>query len=228
MLECILYKGADKMQIKRIIDISRIIHPGMTFWPYDGGFKITRQMTMKEGSHCNLSSIFFGMHTGTHVDAPYHFIDDAKNISALDLSKFIGLVKVIEIKTGKDIEKTDLQDNKIEKDDIVFFKTTNSDIGQDEPFFENYVAITLSAAEYLAEIGIKTVGIDYLSVEKYNSKKHDVHLALLSKEIGIVEGLYLKDVNPGTYFFSALPLYIDDVEGTPTRAVLIEFDSKFI
>lgn len=213
------------MKIKKIIDVSRKIHAKIAFWPDDGGFVITRQMLIKEGSHCNLSSIFFGMHTGTHVDAPYHFLDNAKNVSELDLSKFIGFVKVIEINTGKHIEKEDIKDLGIKKGDVVFFKTSNSNIKQDKPFYKDYVAIGLSAAEYLAKIGIKTVGIDYFSVEEYKSKNHKVHLTLLSKEIGVIEGLYLKDVIPGNYFFSALPLNIEDVEGTPIRAVLIEFET---
>ncbi len=212
------------MQIKKIVDVTRKINPGMTVWPNDNKIIITRDEAIKDGHHCNLSSISFGLHTGTHMDSPYHFIEDGKNVFSVDLSRFVGFVKVFEIKTGRNITRDDIKDLGIVKGDTVFFKTTNSDIDEALPFSKDFIAIDETAAWFLANTGIKSIGMDYLSVEAYKTGEHDVHMILLSHEIGIIEGLNLKDAEPGTYFFSALPLRIEDVEGSPVRAVLIEFE----
>lgn len=213
------------MQIKRIIDISGTIKPGMALWPNDGGLKITRQSLISEGGQCNLSSISFGLHIGTHIDAPFHFYDEGKDIASLDLSRFIGFVKVFDLGNVNNICRSDIEKLGIEKGDTVFFKTSNSYIDTELPFTDNYIALDVSAAWYLSNTGVKCVGVDYLSIDEYNKGHHDVHMVLLSKEIGIIEGLNLRDVDPGTYFFSALPLKIENADGSPTRAVLIEFDS---
>ncbi len=210
------------MKIKRIIDISRKIYPKMTVWPGDGGPDITSDALIEKGDVCNLSSIRMGVHTGTHVDAPLHFIDGGKDIGSLDISRFIGYVKVFEIKDKKSISVENIKDLDINKGDAIFFKTQNSQIPEEDEFNTDYVYFDKTAAELLVEIGIKTIGIDYFSVDGYGLGEHPVHMFLLSHEIGVIEGLCLKDVDEGRYLYSCLPLRIEGVDGSPVRAVLLE------
>lgn len=212
------------MKIKRIIDISRRIHPQMPIWPGDKGVDIKRVASIRDGAVCNLSAIDMGLHTGTHVDAPFHFIDGGIDIGSLDLSRFIGMVKVFELDVDRSISYESIKNLPIEKDDIVFFKTANSNIDDQNSFITDFIHIDASAAKYLADTGIKAVGVDYQSVDGFNSESHPVHKILLRKGIGIMEGLYLKDVKAGEYFFSCLPLRIEGVDGSPARAVLLEME----
>lgn len=211
------------MKTGRIIDVTRSIHEGMTVWPGDDGVKINRVASIPDGDVCNLSSISIGVHTGTHVDAPLHFIDRGRDISSLDLSRFIGLAKVFEVDAPQCITRSHIEHLPIQRGDIVLFKTSNS-LLPEERFFTDFVYLDASAADFLVEKGVRTVGIDYFSVDRFEASGHPVHHRLLSGEMGIIEGLRLKDVREGTYFLSCLPLRIEGVDGSPVRAVLLEIE----
>ncbi|RCX21002.1 kynurenine formamidase [Anaerobacterium chartisolvens] len=215
------------MKIKKIIDVSRRIYPGMAVWPGDSPVEIEINSSIEKGDACNVSSIKMGLHTGTHIDAPFHFINGGKRISSLNLSHYIGTVKVFDLKVQGFIDKSSISPLPIFEGDTVFLKTRNSLLHQTEPFCKDFIYIEESAAAYLAEKKIKTLGVDYLSIDGYSSSGylsdgHPAHHLLLSNEIGIIEGLYLKDVQEGEYFFSCLPLSIEDADGSPVRAVLFE------
>ncbi len=210
------------MEIKRIIDVSRKIYPGMTVWPGDGVPEIIKESLIKKGDICNLSTIRMGVHNGTHVDAPLHFIDGAEDAGRLDLSDYIGFVNVFELGTEKCIAADDLRNLQINKGDIVFFKTLNSLIPEDEVFRKDFIYFDKSAAELLIQKGIRTIGVDYFSVDGFGPGDYSAHKLLLSHKIGIIEGLFLKEVKEGRYFFSCLPLRIEGVDGSPARAVLLE------
>ena len=212
------------MRIKRIIDVSRRIKTGMTVWPGDDGVTIELNSSIKMGDPCNVSSMHMGLHTGTHIDAPRHFLDGMEDIASLDLSKYIGYVKVFELNVSECITADDIKELYIEEGDAVFFKTSNSDISNVEEFRKDYIYIDKSASEFLVEKGVKTVGIDYLSIDGYYTEGYLSHYTLLSRGIGVIEGLYLKEVEPGKYFFSCLPLNIEGVDGSPARAVLLELE----
>ena len=212
------------MRVKRVIDISRRIYPGMTVWPGDRGVAINQESQIDQGAVCNVTSIHMGMHTGTHVDAPYHFINDGKDLGSLDLLKFIGMVKVFELKVEKCITRQMVEALPIDKGDAVFFKTSNSRSIETQLFSEDYIYLDAEAAAYLVEKGIRTIGVDALSIDAFDTAEYLAHKLFLSKEIGIIEGLNLKDVKQGTYFFSCLPLNIPGVDGSPARAVLLEFE----
>jgi len=210
------------MNFDKIIDVTRRVYPGMAVWPGDEGVIIETRSSMKKGDKCNVTSIKFGMHTGTHVDAPLHFVDGSTTVDALDLSKFIGYVKVFDLKVEKCITADDIRNLPINEGDMVFFKTPNSLIPDDGVFYRDFIYLDLSAAGYLVDRNVKTIGVDYLSVEKFNSPDSEVHKLLLSNKVGVIEGLYLKEVAEGEYFFSCLPLNVVGVEGSPARAVLVE------
>ncbi|KNY29273.1 cyclase family protein [Pseudobacteroides cellulosolvens] len=212
------------MKIKRVIDISRKIETGMAVWPGDSGIKIHLNSSIRRGDPCNVSSIDMGLHTGTHIDAPLHFFDGMEDISKLDLSMFIGYVRVFELNVSECIAEDDIKDLHIEEGDAVFFKTSNSEIPLTEQFKKDYVYIGKSACEFLIGRGVKTVGIDYLSIDGYFTEDYLSHYTLLSNGIGVIEGLYLKGIKPGKYFFSCLPLNIDGADGSPARAVLLEME----
>ncbi|MHA2296818.1 MAG: cyclase family protein [Candidatus Hodarchaeales archaeon] len=205
----------------RIIDISMEIKENMVFFPNDPEFKLKRVLKLPIDK-VNLSKVVMGVHTGTHIDAPLHFIDNAPDVTSIPLTKFYGPCSVLDltkINFGDGITDKHLSQFAINTDDIILFKTKNSKKDYRE-FRTNFVYLTMKGANYLIKRKVKAVGIDYLSISKYDDESQ-VHQVLLDNEIVIVEGLNLLDVEPGPYIFSGFPLKIADCEGAPTRAVLI-------
>lgn len=202
------------------IDISLTIQEEMLFWPNDPKFERQWVSRISEGKNANLSKISLGSHTGTHIDAPYHFLDRGKTLEDLDVSKFYGVCKVFEIKNPQKIMVEELKIFSIEKGDIILFKTRNSQFLRDKNFHEDYVGLSYEAAEYLVSKEIKSVGIDYLSIGPRGEEGKMVHRLLLGQEIGIIEGVNLLTVKEGRYFLVALPLKIRGNEGSPVRALL--------
>jgi arylformamidase len=212
------------MIIKSIIDISRKLYPEMMVFKGDNKLKINRGMSIKTGDIVNVSALEMSAHTGTHIDAPFHFFELGLDISSLDLSKFLTYAKVFELKVERCITDMDLSSLDIEEGDAVIFKTSNSYLSEEVPLSEKYIFLDISAAEYLVSKKIKTVGVDHLSIDATSSKDFPVHKLLLSNKIGVIEGLRLKEVKEGVYLLSALPLKLEGVDGSPTRAVLMEIE----
>jgi len=206
-----------------IYDISVPLHKKMPVWPGEPRVIIKQTSAIAEGDEANVSHLSLGAHTGTHVDAPLHFIADGVSLDKIPLDHFIGDAVVVEILnvdliTEKDIKKaTDLNFNS-----RVIFKTRNSQIwvqGENN-FQEDFVALSPDAAEYLVNMESKLVGIDYLSIAPY-SDSNPTHEVLLRAGIPILEGLDLSNISPGTYSLFCLPLNIIGVEGAPARAILV-------
>jgi len=206
------------------IDVSLLIHEDMLFWPNDPKFEREWVSEISKGRHVNLSKLTLGSHTGTHVDAPFHFIADGKTVELLDIRKFYGVAKVFEVKNDKKILLSEIKDFDIEENDIVLFKTKNSKLLLENRFHDDYVGLSLESAIYLAEKKIKTVGIDYLSIGPRGDEGREVHKVLLGNEIGIIEGLNLLNVKEGKYFIVALPLNIKGGEGSLVRAILFPIE----
>lgn len=210
------------MKDNNIIDITASITHDMTTWPGEDGVVYRIMQSIKRGDDYNVNKMIMGLHIGTHIDAPLHLIDDDMSIDQIALSHFIGEARVIFVDTKKCITAHDIMDKNITKDDIILFKTINSENPETEPFFEDYIYIDDEAAQFLVDKKIKTVGIDYMSVEDFYTENNETHKLLLSNRIGIIEGLNLKDVDEGVYFLSCLPLKIVGLEASPCRAVLIK------
>lgn len=204
----------------RIHDVTRLISEDMTVYKDRESKKIKRTVVADyEKADYYESRIDMDMHCGTHIDAPLHMIKGGDTIEKYDLSKFIGDCKVFDLTdVNEAIRKKDIENLDIQKDDIVIFKTKNS---FDEVYNPKFVYIEEDAALYLSEKGIKTVGIDAMSIER-DKKEHPSHKIILGANIGVIEDLYLKNVGQGQYFLSALPLNIRGSEASPIRAVLIE------
>ncbi|MBI5226479.1 cyclase family protein [Candidatus Micrarchaeota archaeon] len=167
-----------------------------------------------------VTRISFGAHTGTHVDAPMHFKLGAASLDDVPLSAFVGEALVVD--ATSDLPAVTLETLKKagpKKGDIVLFKTCNS---SENAWREDFVPLSVEAAEYLAKTGVKTVGVDGLSVDKFRSGNHPVHHAILDKGLAIIEGLRLGEVKAGRYFLVCLPLKLEGREAAPARAVLFE------
>lgn len=210
----------------RIYDISVPISPGETpVFPGDPGIEITSSLAIERGDAANVTALNFGAHTGTHVDAPAHFIEGAPQLQSLPLEPFAGEARVVEIEADAlAVEERHVTDETIAGATRVLFKTRNSSFWNDPRgrFREDFTYIAPAAARALVARGVRLVGFDYLSVEKFGSEGFETHLALLSNGVVIVEGLDLRAVEPGLYDLVCLPLKIaaGSGDGAPARAIL--------
>ncbi len=209
----------------KIYDVTVPISDRIPIYEGDPQVEIASSMRLAAGDAANVSKLCFGVHTGTHVDAPNHFIEGTKRVDELDIDKLVGPCRVVEIDmTDTAIEPSHLSD--LDGVQRVLFKTRNSAFWtQPETGFRtDFTYISPQAARVLAASDIKLVGIDYLSVEKFGSTDFATHIILLEKEIVILEGLDLRDVPPGEYELICLPLkYIGGTgDGAPARTILRE------
>jgi arylformamidase len=208
-----------------IYDVTVPISNELPTWPGDPSVQLTVWRSLSAGDSANVSMLNFGAHTGTHVDAPAHFIDGAAKIEALPLDVLIGPAQVIEVPDDLHVVNEEFViANCAPGATRVLFKTRNSAFwNESEPeFHTDFTHLDLNAAQRLVEQGIKLVGIDYLSIEKYDSPRHETHLALLSYDVVILEGLNLTDIPAGNYELICLPLRIRNSkgDGAPARVVL--------
>ena len=205
-----------------ILDVTVPITNSMPVWPGDPQVRLSPKSHLsRDKSHTvRLTAIEMGSHTGTHLDAPYHFVEGGRRLHEIPLEQLTGRVAVINLPGVRSIGRKDLEDLKWDGIERVLFKTENSKHWQDGKFYEDFVYLEPDAAEFLAGRGVRLVGIDYLSIDKFKSEKHPTHFALLTKNIVILEGLDLSKVSPGEYTLFALPLNLQDADGAPTRVIL--------
>ncbi|HET9529064.1 MAG TPA: cyclase family protein [Blastocatellia bacterium] len=204
----------------KIYDVTVPISKDLVIYPGDPPVKIERKSVInKDGAKSNLSRYSFGSHTGTHIDPPAHFIEGGVTVDRLPLELLIGRARVVEV-TASRIDEAVLEEFDFTADVRVLFKTRNSYLWGRKEFVEDFVHITPGAARYLVNEGIKVVGIDYLSVEKYGAEEPETHLTLLGGGALIIEGLDLREVEPGDYEMICLPLKVKDGDGAPARVVL--------
>ena len=209
----------------KIHDISMPIHEGMPV--YRGrAEKQPRHILDKQmpTDSINESSIHMNLHTGTHLDSPRHMMAEGWTMEDMPLDRLITRCKLFDLShVAEAITREDLVGLDIQPGDFVLLKSQNSEgrVGDSD-----FVYIRKDAAAYLAEKGIRGIGTDALGVER-DQPGHPSHLAFLEQGIIILEGLALKDVQPGEYLLIALPLSIRGAEGAPARAVLLE-DLSFL
>jgi arylformamidase len=212
--------------VRRIIDISTPVVNGGLVYPGNPEIAITPQQSIAQGASANVSSVFFGSHTGTHVDSARHFFDDGETVDLLPLDRLIGRATVLEFAEDvMQIGAKELDGQPLAGARRVLLKTRNSALLEQAEFTRNYTFLAPDGAELLAEQGVELVGIDYLSIEQFRSGHHRTHRTLLERRIAIVEGLQLGGVAPGVYDFICLPLRLAGMDGAPARAVLLEIDA---
>ncbi|MDP3090591.1 MAG: cyclase family protein [Nitrospira sp.] len=203
------------------IDITVPLRDGMVRWPDNPPVRVTRVQDLDRGDDCNLTEVSFGVHTGTHMDAPLHFIRTGQGMEAMPIEAAMGPARVIEIEDRELIKPDELRLHRIRQGERVLFKTRNSSrCWQTDTFCKDFVSISEEAAFWLAERRVRTVGIDYLSVAGYGSDTVAIHRALLEAGIWIIEGLNLSCVRAGSYELLCLPIKIARSDGAPARALV--------
>lgn len=215
-----------------LYDISVAIAPGRTpVYPGDPGIEFESWAAMRRGDAANVTMLHMGAHTGTHVDAPAHFIEGAPGVTELRLDTLLGEAHVVEV--GGDVRAVGAE--QVERlvpagARRVLFKTRNSEFWADDAarFREDFTYLAPDAARALVERGARLVGIDYLSVERFGSEDFETHTTLLSRGVVVLEGLDLRAVSPGAYELLCLPLKLagGDGDGAPARAVLRALESE--
>ena len=207
-----------------IIDITAPVSPESVMWP--GDEPPSRKFTSHtdRGDPSTVSRWELSAHTGTHADARMHFIPGGWTMESLELSRCVGPCRVVDLTHLEGhVSRNDLEAAEVAGTTRLLLKTRNSEQGllDREGFVEDYVAISLEAAQYLVEIGVEMVGVDYLSVEPFEDKEFNTHHALLGADVVVFEGLVLAGVEPGEYFLACLPLKLAGSDGSPVRAILM-------
>jgi arylformamidase len=206
-----------------IFDVSVPVSDRMPTWPGDPAMSRTLALSLAKGDPANVSKLDMGAHTGTHVDAPLHFVEGMYGVDQLPIEGLIGPCLVVAADPpGHDLRPEDLPDTDHTR---ILFKTRNSQrwaAGSTE-FDKEFVAVGLDLARRLIERGVRTVGVDYLSVESFHAAEgHPVHTTLLKARLVVIEGLDLSRVEPGEYELFCLPLKLVGSDGAPARTVLIK------
>lgn len=203
------------------IDVSVPLRTGMVHWPDNPSVRIERMQDMERGDSANVSVLSLGSHTGTHMDAPLHFVRTGLGLDEMPLSAVIGPARVVEIQDPESIKEQELVAHHIHRDERILFKTRNSTrCWQTDEFLEDFVYISQEAARYLVACGIQTVGVDYLSVGGFKTDGPETHHVLLESGVWIIEGLNLAGLVPGPYDLICLPLRVERSDGAPARAIL--------
>jgi len=198
-----------------MIDITRTLGPDTVGFPGDADFSISQKRT-----DCfTLSEISMGSHSGTHIDAPRHYFDEGESIDAIPIARFFLAAEVVAIKSRVAVTVAELADCSPEPGVAILFKTANSNLSR-ERFHKDFVYIDPDVARWLLERKVPLVGIDYLSVERYDDADFPVHRMLLGAGVLILEDIDLSLVTPGRYQLVCLPLKIAHADGAPCRAVL--------
>ena len=211
-----------------IYDVSVELSVDTPTYPGDPNIEISQVLSLADGDAANVSRIHFGAHSGTHVDAPAHFIAGGARVDSLSLDTLIGEVEVVEVPASiNTIGGQFITENCTSGVPRVLFKTRNSNFWDNNTGFRSdYTSIDSSAARELVKLGVKLVGIDYLSIEKFGSDSYETHHILLSEGVVIVEGLDLRRVSAGRYELICLPIRLTGGtgDGAPARVVLRTID----
>jgi arylformamidase len=207
-------------RVPKLLDVSVPLTEGIPAYPGNPAFEFQPIKRIADGGSSNVSRLVMGTHTGTHIDAPKHFIDVGIGVDELPLDLLIGRTRVVEIPKRGPITADDLAAAGLREDIRVLLKTPNSSLWNSGTFHEDYAHVASSGARYLVEQGVKVVGIDYLSIEQFKSSGAPAHRTLLSNGVIIIEGLNLSDAEPGMYEMYCLPLRVTGGDGAPARVVL--------
>jgi arylformamidase len=208
------------------LDISRPLRSGIACWPGSREFGIHVERAISDGSESNVSALEMDVHTGTHVDAPLHFLDGGASVGEVGLTPFVGPAYVLDIQDAERIDRRALTAADVPRSTTrLLLRTSNStdDAFVEGPFREDFAALTLDAAEWAVERRFQLVGIDYLSIQRYGDP-YDTHRVLLGAGVCILEGLDLRAAAEGAYMLVCLPLRLTEAEAAPARAILFPED----
>lgn len=207
----------------RLYDISVGVSPEIPVWPGDPPVVLERVMSMENGDEANISRIQSGVHVGTHIDAPIHFVEGGATVDTIPLKSLLGRAYVVDLRKADVLDAAALESARIPpRTRRLLFKTRNSElwISGESSFQKDFVAVDVSGAEWLVKKGVKLVGVDYLSVAPFNDGG-PTHRILLEAGVVVVEGLNLARVSKGRYTLYCLPVKLMGSDGAPARAVLV-------
>jgi len=204
----------------KLIDVSVSIDSNLASYPGNTPFSLEAIKRLARGDSSNVSTLHLSAHAGTHVDAPRHFFDDGGGVEALPLEMLCGRTRVIELTTRRSVTAEDLAPFDLSEDVRLLLKTYNSRLWGTPEFHTDFIGVTEGGARFLVDRGVKVLGVDYLSVEQYKTPGAPAHHVLLGGGTIVIEGLNLRDVDPGIYEMFCLPLPVVGSDGAPARVVL--------
>jgi arylformamidase len=200
-------------------DISLNLSAETVRWKTASPFELVERRRMSRGDHNNTSALSMSVHSGTHVDAPFHFVPDGGAIDSLPLETFIGPALVHAVESDRYITEAHVKAILLGGDTRVLFKTRNSELLKKPAYDPDFVAFTVEAARALVARGVKLVGLDYLSVA-HEDAQIPVHRAFLDHGVALLEGVDLSEIAPGRYELICFPVRLRGSDGAPCRAVL--------
>ena len=208
-------------RFERVIDISVPNGPGQHVYPGDPEPHVEHVHRITDGKAANVSLLVLGSHTGTHVDAPYHFIDGGARLGDVTLDRMVGEALVVDLRGRATVDRAAVAEAPIRNGDIVLFRTDNSERWASPAFRRDFTYVTEDAAHELVARGVRAIGMDYLSIEQFGSRDFPVHQILLGAGVFVIEGLDLREAAAGRYVLVCLPLKFPGLDGAPARAVLL-------
>ena len=204
-----------------LIDVSLRLSARLPTYPGNPPFELEPVKRIEDGGSSNVSALHLGAHTGTHVDAPRHFFSGGAAVDALPLEALVGPARVVHFPGCRSIGAAELEQAGLQGVERVLIKTDNSAAWETATHFNpNFVYLAEDGARWLVQQGVRLVGVDYLSVEKYKEPGAPTHHHLLGAGVVVVEGLDLRGAPAGDYEVICLPLKIADADGAPARVVL--------
>lgn len=206
----------------RIIDISVAVNSDLVTWPGSVGYHENAILKIGGDSVANLTQVEMDVHTGTHVDAPLHFLENGHTMATMPLDKLVGRCYVVDCKDATVLSVEVMGEVPLDAKKVLF-KTSNSDSWKNpsHAFIETFVGLNKEAAQVLASRKMDLVGVDYLSIQGYREHP-DTHRYLLKENVVLLEGIDLREVNQGWYTLYCLPVKLENIEAAPCRAILIE------
>lgn len=207
--------------MRRWIDVSVPVGPGMTVWPGDPELSLSRFASIETGDVCNISQILMSVHAGTHVDAPLHYVDGGGDVTQVSVESLLGPARIISIRGINQIGAPEILQHNPQPGERLLIKTDNSEREWWRlPFDPDYCHLTPKAAQELVAAGVRTIGIDGLSIGGPNDEGEHVHKILLSNMVTVIEGLALNDAPLGQCELICLPLRLEGGDGAPARALI--------
>ncbi|MEW6034036.1 MAG: ribose 5-phosphate isomerase B [Chloroflexota bacterium] len=207
---------------RKVYDVTIDIRPGMLVWPGTPELTSEAVKAMARGDPCDISLLHIGTHTGTHIDAPAHFIPGGSKVGQVATEVLLGRARLVQVPEAHHIDRRQLERLDLKGVTRLLLGTRNSALLRKNQHDPDYAFITEDAAHYLVETEVELVGIDYLSIEEYQRKNHPAHHILLGAGVIVLEGLDLTDIPPGDYELLCLPLKLEDGDGAPARVLLRE------
>ena len=204
----------------KLIDVTVPIDSNLATYPGNTPFSLEGIKRLARGDSSNVSTLHLSAHAGTHVDAPRHFFDEGGGVESLPLEMLCGRTRVVELTTRKAVTAEDLAGFDLREDVRLLLKTANSRLWGTPDFHQDFIGVSEGAARFLVDRGVKVVGVDYLSVEPYKTPGAPAHHVLLGAGTIVIEGLNLRDVEPGAYEMYCLPLALVGADGAPARVIL--------